>query len=193
MICEACTSAASLLYKNERGRLLCHHCFRDLVGREPTDEEKVTGEQNWKGRHFCDTCTWGRFQGVVIQGGYDGLCCVNSIRRMIRKDDFCGEHPEALRDRQALMSPTLDPSAFLSVAVGQFMGNYFSQALKKDEVGSTEEDELTLGEIAEAIVEHIITDMHLNMEEVSSAWTAMGTEKQEEARRRWFELVVDRL
>jgi hypothetical protein len=132
---------------------------------------------------------------VVVEGGYHGLCCVTSERKQIRKDDFCGEHPEALRERQERLGPSLDPNAMLSVAAGQFMGNYFSQKFKEgaDVHVSAEEDERTLQQVAEAIVEAIITDIHLNMKTFSEIWTAMGTVHQEEIRRRWTEIVLDKL
>jgi len=194
MICDMC-ECESTLYFADRGRKVCHHCFWDIMDREPTVVEKVVEDTPEGPRHFCKTCTW-MDRMATVPGGFHGACRVRPEPRPVCKDNFCGEHPAALRDRQALLGPSLDPAAMLAVAAGQFMGNYYSKALNtpgEDPKNTRAEDERTLQEIAEGIVEVIITDFHISMEKVSSAWTASGSKMQEAARKRWIELVKDRL
>jgi hypothetical protein len=110
---------------------------------------------------------------------------------MIRRDDFCGEHPEALKERQERMGPSLDPAAMLSVAAGQFMGNYFSQKFKEGQ-SIPAMDEEKAKEVAKGITEFFISDFSYD-EKMLKAWVSLGEERREELRSRWSSAIVSYL
>jgi hypothetical protein len=109
---------------------------------------------------------------------------------MIRKDDFCGEHPEALRERQELLGPSLDPAAVLSVAAGQFMGNYFSQKFKEQPLPELEEE--AAKEVAKNITEFFISDFSYD-ETMLKAWVSLEEERRKELRCRWSSAIASYL